>query len=67
MKLSVLKLIVSAWIVAGAAWTASSAPAAAPITGAEYKFREPPLNSLGLKSLGDLRGKPVVIDFWGRN
>jgi hypothetical protein len=67
MKLSILKLTLSAWIVAGAVWTASSAPVAAPITGAEYKFREAPLNSLGLNSLADLRGKPVVIDFWGRN
>ena len=33
----------------------------------EYSFREPPLNSLGIKSLAELRGKPVVIDFWGKN
>lgn len=30
-----------------------------------YTFRTPPANSQGLKSLADLRGKPVLIDFWG--
>ena len=30
-----------------------------------YTFRAPPLNSLGVKSLAELRGKPVLIDFWG--
>jgi len=33
---------------------------------AKYTFRDPPLNSLGVKSLADLRGKPVLIDFWGK-
>lgn len=31
----------------------------------EYAFREPPVNSAGIGSLADLRGKPVLIDFWG--
>lgn len=30
-----------------------------------YDFREPPLNGLGLKSLRELRGTPVLIEFWG--
>jgi hypothetical protein len=30
-----------------------------------YTFRTPPANSQGMKSLADLRGKPVLIDFWG--
>jgi hypothetical protein len=30
-----------------------------------YTFRTPPANSGGLKSLEHLRGKPVLIDFWG--
>jgi hypothetical protein len=67
MKLSILNLAAVTWLVAGAAWTAPRASVANPISGAEYKFRDPPLNSLGVKSLADLRGKPVVIDFWGRN
>jgi len=31
----------------------------------DYKFRQPPVNALGVSSLADLRGKPVVVDFWG--
>lgn len=65
MKLPILKLTALAWILTGAAWTASSALVASS-SGAEYSFREPPLNSLGLKSLAELRGKPIVIDFWGK-
>jgi hypothetical protein len=30
-----------------------------------YKFSKPPVNSLGITSMEDLRGKPVLIDFWG--
>ena len=33
--------------------------------GKSYTFRTPPANSLGVRSLADLRGKPVLIDFWG--
>ena len=52
-----------------AALTAVSA--AAPLGGETkparaFSFREPPLNSLGVKSMEELRGKPVVIDFWGQ-
>jgi hypothetical protein len=52
-----------------AAWLASaSISATAPLTvDAAYKFHEPPLNSMGVAGLADLRGKPIVIDFWGRN
>ncbi len=32
---------------------------------ANYKFSKPPVNSMGITSLEDLRGKPVIIDFWG--
>jgi len=30
-----------------------------------YRFQKPPVNSMGLKSMAELRGKPVLIDFWG--
>jgi hypothetical protein len=30
-----------------------------------YKFSAPPVNSMGVKSMADLLGKPVLIDFWG--
>ena len=31
----------------------------------EYTFREVPFNGRGVTSLNDLRGKPILIDFWG--
>ena len=30
-----------------------------------YTFRTPPVNSAGLASLAGLRGKPVLVEFWG--
>jgi hypothetical protein len=30
-----------------------------------YKFREAPLNAGGVQSMQDLRGTPVLIEFWG--
>jgi hypothetical protein len=30
-----------------------------------YRFQKPPVNSMGVKSMAELRGKPVLIDFWG--
>ena len=30
-----------------------------------YTFRTPPVNSAGLSSLEGLRGKPVLVEFWG--
>ena len=30
-----------------------------------YTFREAPVNAMGVKSLSDLRGKPVLVEFWG--
>lgn len=33
-----------------------------PIT---YTFRQELANSMGLKSIEELRGKPVLIEFWG--
>jgi hypothetical protein len=32
-----------------------------------HQFRAAPLNGGGIKSLQDLRGTPVLIEFWGRN
>ena len=32
---------------------------------ARYKFRQPLDNGRGVSSLEELRGKPVLIDFWG--
>ncbi|MCB9916326.1 MAG: hypothetical protein H6828_14455 [Planctomycetes bacterium] len=30
-----------------------------------YSFRDPIVNGMGAKSLSDLRGKPVLVEFWG--
>lgn len=30
-----------------------------------FTFQSPPVNSMGVKSMADLLGKPVLIDFWG--
>jgi len=29
-----------------------------------YSFREPPLNAPGVRSLADLRGRPLLVGFW---
>jgi hypothetical protein len=31
----------------------------------DYRFSTAPVNAMGSKSLADLRGKPVLVDFWG--
>ncbi len=31
----------------------------------EHKFGTPPMNSGGLSSLADFRGRPLLIEFWG--
>lgn len=71
-SLTFVALAGTLWLASASA-TASLAPRASLASSAnsaaavEYKFREAPLNSLGIKSMSDLRGKPVLIDFWGRN
>ena len=36
-------------------------------SAADFKFRESPVNALGIRGIADLRGKPILIDFWGHN
>lgn len=45
----------------------AAAPAAQAGVGdtVDYKFRQAPVNALGVTSFADLRGKPVLVDFWG--
>jgi hypothetical protein len=33
----------------------------------QYKFQAPGFNGPGVKSMQDLRGTPVLIEFWGHN
>lgn len=68
MKLSLLVLPLAVVTIASATWSTSVAhPAPADTVGIDYKFRDLPLNSMGVKSLADLRGKPILIDFWGQH
>lgn len=45
---------------------AGSARPEDPVT-VDYTFRTAPLHSQGVKTMDELRGKPVVVDFWGKN
>ena len=65
MKLTRLTLAACALGLFGLAPLGANPPADE--TKAEYSFREAPVNSLGIRSLAELRGKPVLIDFWGIN
>ena len=66
---------VAFWAVVLAGFQQGSAPQAAqravappePVLGEEssYAFREPPVNGEGAKSLADLKGRPVVLEYWG--
>lgn len=67
MKFFLSKSVVLSAVVAIALGIPPAAAIPGDTTAAEYSFREAPLNSLGIKSLAELRGKPVVIDFWGKN
>ncbi len=45
--------------------TASTQGAARDGDTPSYKFQTPPLNALGVTSLEELRGRPVLVEFWG--
>lgn len=68
MRATFLALPLAAFAVASALWSTSAvSPQTDTTLSVGYTFRELPLNSMGVKSFADLRGKPVIIDFWGRN
>ena len=60
MKLSILKM-------SAAALCALMCSASTAFAGevSEFKFRETPVNAMGVTGMADLLGKPVLIDFWG--
>ena len=66
MKLPLLKLVAASSVLAAGVWLTTSA-ATEGGSAVDYKFRDAPLHSLGIQSMADLRGKPIVIDFWGKN
>ena len=47
------------------AGTASAQDAASVGARPSYSFREAPANSMGVKSLEELKGRPVLVEFWG--
>jgi hypothetical protein len=58
-------LAVAGVALAGVATLMSNSPRGD--SAANYKFRTPPVNALGVRGISDLRGKPILIDFWGHN
>ena len=64
-----LHLLTTAAVVAlGAASWAGTNSALAEVNAGDaidFTFAEAPLNSVGLKSFADLKGRPVLIEFWG--
>lgn len=62
MKVSSLKQAGLAIALSGAAALTTSAGSG---DSTRYAFSTAPVNSMGVKSMADLRGKPVLIDFWG--
>ena len=56
-----LRILAALAFMAGAASSATAGVGDTP----EYKFRKAPVNALGVTSLADLRGNPVLVDFWG--
>lgn len=57
----------AALAVIGFACGLSAAPPGGVEVGQEvnYNFRETPVGAVGVSSLADLRGKPLMIEFWG--
>lgn len=55
-------------VALGAALSASSSAPGGNIKPGDvpqYTWRTPLVNGMGVTSLEDLRGKPVLLDFWG--
>lgn len=69
MKLPLLVVSWAALALVGASWlsAAGGPPSSDALPTVDYTFRDVPLNSMGVKRLADLAGKPIVIDFWGKN
>ncbi len=56
--------VVTALALAGAAM-AQGARQAEIGAVADYRFSRPLSNGKGIRSLAEMRGKPVLIEFWG--
>lgn len=60
-------LVLATAALGGAALLLGARPADGVAVGSrpKYDFQASPDNGLGVKSLESLRGKPVLIEFWG--
>lgn len=58
-----LALVAAATMAMSAAATAQEAISVG--SHPQYTFTKPILNGLGVKSLADLQGRPVMVEFWG--
>ena len=60
-------LAIAAVVPAVVAATVPTATQSAVEVGDEvaYTFRAAPLNAMGITGLDELRGKPVLVEFWG--
>ena len=65
MRTSLHCTAIAALALVGVAWLSSGAPAAS--VGVDFSVREAPINARGVMGMRDLAGKPIVIDFWGKN
>ena len=66
-RLALSLLAIAAVVPAVVAATAPTATQSAVEVGDEvaYTFRSAPVNAMGIKGLDELRGKPVLVEFWG--
>lgn len=53
------------WAALCVAFSSAGDSNAAAGDSGSYRFQKAPVNSMGVKSMAELRGKPVLIDFWG--
>ncbi|MFT5735462.1 MAG: hypothetical protein ACJA2W_003611 [Planctomycetota bacterium] len=62
-----IKPLISFGLAAGVLFSSSAMAQGVVDVGANptYSFRSAPTNSMGIKSLAELKGKPVLIEFWG--
>lgn len=71
MRTSILKTVAVASLGAAAAAAGAlgqerkSSDPVNPGDVIDFEFAQAPVNSVGLKSFSELRGRPVLVEFWG--
>jgi thiol-disulfide isomerase/thioredoxin len=59
-----IPLLAASGVVGLGAFVLGQTSSPEPFAGTSYTFRRPVYNGFGLERLEDLRGKPVLIEFW---